>query len=510
LGALLAEGLNNVSVETTSDFSTAIRYARANPACFVLLDSELEDIELSAYEMAQGLRQVSAQVNLILVSRPGENINLHSLPLRGTLTKPISLPRLKKLLQPAAENESLAWLKDVGRAARHLTRLMMESSAQAALITRENALWAYAGQLSQEAAQELADSLQKQWGSTGNNDLLKFIRLETTGVQHMLYARRLAEGMALAMVLDAETPLSAIRAQTGQLIRSLEEVSPEATNQMSLQEAAALEEDDLPPISELLGEVPPPLPPKPAAFSRSAQPWEVSTAVETPRPARQEPITEPPPAAKLTPSVPAFSLESSPPIRRQESFSVPDLNVTRAQRVSQPENDPSLAETRAQTPKGDPQSVIETQPQSVTEVARRIVLEPASAAMYNLYYACLLIPCFQNHLLVGDLSDRLTEWVPKMCRGFGWRLEYLATRPDYLQWVVSVPPATAPGYIIRVLRQHTSERIFSEFPRFKSENISSDFWAPGYLIMGGQQPHPPQIVRDFIQHTRQRQGFLKE
>lgn len=496
-------------MESTSDFSTAIRYVQANPSCAVLLDSELNDIELSVYEIAKSLRQVSADINLILAQRPGEKLDLHSLPLRGTLTKPIALPKLKKLLQAAPESESLAWLKDVGRAARHLTRLMMESSAQAALITRENALWAYAGQLSQEAAQELAEALQKQWGRPDNNDLLKFIRLQSTGVQHMLYARRLAEGMALALVLDAETPLSVIRAQTGQLIRSLADVSPEATNQVSLQEAA-LEEEDLPPISELLGEVPPPLPPKPAAFSERPSAWSISTTLEEARPARQEPITAPPPAARQTPTVQAFSMESSPPIRRQESFSVPDLNQTRVQHSAKSQEDPSLAETQAQTPKGDPQSIIETRPQSVTEVAQRIVLEPASAAMYNLNYACLLIPRFQTHLLVGDLADRLGVWVPQICQAFGWRLEQIATRPDYLQWVVSVPPATAPGYIIRVLRQHTSERIFEEFPRFKTENVSNDFWAPGYLIMGGQQPHPAQIVRDFIQHTRQRQGFLKE
>jgi len=59
---------------------------------------------------------------------------------------------------------------------------------------------------------------------------------------------------------------------------------------------------------------------------------------------------------------------------------------------------------------------------------------------------------------------------------------------------------------MRIMRQQTSEKIFADFTRLKKENPSGDFWAPGYLIMGGTQPHPPQLVRDYIRQTRQRQG----
>jgi REP element-mobilizing transposase RayT len=91
---------------------------------------------------------------------------------------------------------------------------------------------------------------------------------------------------------------------------------------------------------------------------------------------------------------------------------------------------------------------------------------------------------------------------------FGWRLEQIAVHPDYLQWIVNVPPATSPAYLMRIMRHHTSEKIFAEFPRFKMENPSGDFWAPGYLIMGGTQSPPAQLIKEFIQQTRQRQGIF--
>jgi hypothetical protein len=60
---------------------------------------------------------------------------------------------------------------------------------------------------------------------------------------------------------------------------------------------------------------------------------------------------------------------------------------------------------------------------------------------------------------------------------------------------------------MRIVRQQTSEKIFAEFTRLKKENPSGDFWAPGYLIMGGAQPHPSQLVKDYIKQTRSRQGY---
>jgi REP element-mobilizing transposase RayT len=170
---------------------------------------------------------------------------------------------------------------------------------------------------------------------------------------------------------------------------------------------------------------------------------------------------------------------------------------------------------RPETPVRAPQpgELDETRPSSRVELAASnlslgpITLEPISAGAYQLSYACLLLPRFSSHFLTGDMADRLSEWIPIICVAFGWRLEHLAVRPEYLQWVVNVPPATSPGYVMRVLRQQLSDKIFSAFPRLKRDNPSGDFWAPGYLIMGGTQPHPPQLVKDYIRQIRQRQGI---
>jgi REP element-mobilizing transposase RayT len=404
-------------------------------------------------------------------------------------------------------DDDLPWLQDVTKAAQHLTRLTLESSAQAALITRKESLWAYAGQLSQNAAKELAVTVTRHWDGQKGSDLLRFVRLEATKAEHMLYATRLADEVVLALVFDAETPFSTIRMQAGQLVNRLstpgmtEPMEPlvEERNQPPASYDAHTEfveeEDDpdveVPNISDILKDVPPPMP------------------IPGMIPLEHEDVD----GTRLSQSFSDhYSRESSPAVR------VDDLlisNQNTAETVEHVVEDfdatlPSNSRKRRPvTPirRPMPGELDETRPHSITEVAGRVMMEPISPGLYNLTYACLLVPRFSSHYLTGDISDRVSEWVPQICIAFGWRLEYLAVRPEYVQWVVNVPPATSPGYLMRIMRQQTSEKIFTEFPRTKKENPSGDFWAPGYLIMGGTQPHPPQLVKDYIKQTRQRQGY---
>lgn len=466
-------------------------------------------------DIGKALRALKPEIRLVVFSREDNPPAMEEIHPWTLMPKPYYLPDVLNMLkddsapyyQPMKPNSrevhlsspALPWLQDVSKAAQHLTRLTLESSAQAALITRGDHLWAYAGQLSQGAAKELAVTVTRHWDGQKGSDLLRFVRLEATRAEHMLYATRIADEVVLALVFDAETPFSTIRTQAGQLAHSLS-ISPaeEAPPVVQPNPAVAsydakteFPEDEetaqMPSIADILSDVPPPEPPS-----------KRDSLVEQNR--------------FGTPSVRknSYNMESSPAIRMDDMLYDPDS----AQTVEHVVEDfdatlPSKSRRRPETPlrRPAPGELDETRPHSITEVAGRVMLDPVSPGLYNLTYACLLVPRFSTHYLTGDLSDRLSEWLPQLCIAFGWRLEYLAVRPEYIQWVVNVPPAISPGYLMRIMRQQTSERIFAEFARLRKENPSGDFWASGYLIMGGSQPHPPQLVKDYIKRTRTHQGY---
>jgi REP element-mobilizing transposase RayT len=514
----------------TDDFVEAIKITRQRRCRLALLDVDVDQGDASIIDIGYALRQINPEIHFILLESRRRDIPegfealkpLAALPagFDFSLLHAVLLPLFPQAatgrrgsirdLFPAEDpdpDDELPWLTDVNRAAQHLTRLTLESAAQAALITRRHELWAYAGQFPRAAAQELASSIQRHWNREEEIDLLSFVRLSATSAEHMLYATRLNSELILALVFDSETPFSTIRSQAGKLASSLSATPPDATGTGSRRHPSDLDElADLPPLSTLLVDVPPadPLPRRPKARAEKKQ---EKAQVE------KVPVDN---LSELFPG-PVFSLETptqpSSSVSPEPDYEIADGNLTVEVETEKTEKEAPSEFAQTRQAKADPpgdapiEQGRDARENAITQVGRRILLEPASPAVYNLDYACLLIPRFDNHYLTGELSDRLPEWMQQICVAFGWRLESIAVRPDYLQWVASVPPANSPSYLMRIIRQQTSDRIFVEFPRFHRENPSGDFWAAAYLIMGGSEPHPQKLIRDFIKQTRQRQGI---
>ncbi len=557
LGELIRQSLSDTGsfhVHMAKDKTDAILEVENGICTLALLDMELGESAL--LDIGRSLRSRNPDLDLVILADDDLPPAMDAIRPWVLLRKPFHLPDFvqlmravpvipdqllddfekdvkteyseekKSLPQENQEMPDVPWLHDVSKAAQHLTRLTLESSAQAALITREKELWAYAGQLSQNAANELARTVSRHWDGQKGNDLLRFVRLESTKAEHMLYATSMTTDVILALVFDAETPFSTIRNQANALAQSLavaktgpvapvERITSSDVEQVQAESEAddyddydeSSEDLEIPSIAEILNEIPPPIPPEQAEVP-------LMSAADADESVSRLDLDMDPSAAVTRPSTPLPkhhpSQESSPAVHlrdlalAEQQDSLADMHEELAATL------PSKSQRRQPaTPVRQPApgELDETRPHSITEVAGRIITESTSASMAQLNFACLLVPRFTAHYMTGDLADRLSEWMPNICIAFGWRLEFVAVRPEYLQWVTNVTPNTSPGHLMRIMRQQTSEKIFDEFPRLRRENPSGDFWAPGYLIMGGLQPHPPQLVKDYIKQTRARQGI---
>jgi REP element-mobilizing transposase RayT len=517
------------SIRRTMEDSNLYRVHVVNNKAAAIVRADEAGVPIAMIDMALGLdwvqdigkslRMIRPTISLVILCDENQTPPaLDALRPWVLIRKPFELSDFMDAVshhQAAAVGDELSipWLSDETKAAQHLTRITLESSAQAALITRKNDMWAYAGGLSQNAAKEVAQTVTRNWDGQKGSDLLRFIRLESTKAEHMLYATRLAPDVVLALVFDAETPFSTIRSQAGQLVMDLgnerpvepqkfsKPSQPAQTASVEFEETELTDDQGGIQISDIISNVPSP---NPEPAPKDGIVWPRKKEKADPNETR---VSMPLSNATVFNRNANPSPKSSTPVAKNQSqdfkmgadtqFRFDDVEVTA----------PARPKPRPETPVSKPAGNSDvTRESPTTEAGKKLVLEPASAGLYHLTYACLLVPRFSIHYLVGDLSEGINEWFPTTCIAFGWRLEFLAIRPEYLQWVVNVQPNTSPGYLMRVMRQQISEKIFTEFPIYKKENPSGDFWAPGYLIMGGSQPHPPQLVRDYIRQIRQRQG----
>jgi len=257
-GALIRQVLEDASTLEPELFSNpkhALDFARQEKPSLLVMDLGFGGLDLAAY--IQQLRSYSEGMRLILIpveENPADP-KLAQLGADAVLPSPFYLPDLVAAIESLfglsapkdvgkrvsygspppqikrdhpQEHAAPVWLQDVSLAAQYLTRLSLESASQAALITRGQKVWAYAGGLPQRAAEEVAATLAQHAESDADADLARFIHLEATKADYMLYATSLGGEYTLALVFDAQMPFSQMRAQVNQLANALASAPEEA------------------------------------------------------------------------------------------------------------------------------------------------------------------------------------------------------------------------------------------------------------------------------------------
>ena len=93
-----------------------------------------------------------------------------------------------------------------------------------------------------------------------------------------------------------------------------------------------------------------------------------------------------------------------------------------------------------------------------------------------------LVPRLKRHFLVKELPHELRRWIPEICEIYGWQLDALSVRPDYLKWTLRDFPESLVRKMLRIIRRETSQRIFDAFPNLRHGNPTEDFWSQSYLV----------------------------
>jgi len=430
-----------------------------------------------------------------------------------------------------------AWLENAAQSALILGRLVQDPSIQAALILRGKDLWAQAGELLEipapeetaperpgieQAATELARKVFQYWATDGGSDLTRYVRLASVPGEYILYATGLTGEMVLAILYNEETPFSQMRAQAARLAHTLLSSPLQDEKGSWIQEYPEGVQDENPALEAALAnlpplfdEVPPPTvstapasgeditaPPGPAAPSSAAQPTSSPQKAPDSAPASPDSTLA---ASVISQVAPAAAPPTPPSVIPQET---PPAQTPPMPAIDQPETISSPLPERVDMPSLGPVSrPADFMPGASSPASSW--MPAASPIISDLYLAVLLLPRMPKHHLTGDLAALLPQWIAQICVAYGWRLEALHVRPDYVEWVVSIPPSTSASQHLRLMRRQTSQYILGEFPTLARENPSGEFWASGYLVTSSSQLPAEGVIQAFINQVRHQQGVSK-
>jgi two-component system response regulator HydG len=346
------------------------------------------------------------------------------------------------------------WLEDVDRAAQYLTRLSLETSAVAALLTRGPDVWAYAGELTQAQVQALTGLIAEFWDSEeAGGAIARFISLPEAETDFMFYGTQVTGGIILSLVFSAETPFGMIRRQAQSLARTLSEIDPSEHVPQPVAEMD-VDEDELP------------------EFDFESQGFQLSQ----------------------DPSI-FFSDLDLPPPDPDKSAEAPIPSDWVPDRSERADHLAFLDEPAAD------RGLEETLPTPVTKAGG-----PLPASNVDLSFSMVLVPRFPEHRLTGRLAELLHRWAERLCLAWDWRADNIEINPAFVAITLTIPPEAAPASVVGQLRDDLSKRVLDEYADFAQDLPSGRFWARGFLLKAGARPMDEHI-HSFILQTRRAQGL---
>ena len=486
---------------------------------FALLDLELGDEKV--LEHGFSLRSRFPGIGLILMSKKDPSRELDELRPWKLLRKPFVLNELTSLFrdgeddlhaepeiinmnfQDAMENAIPVWLDDAVRVTQTLVSAISNLDVQEAILFSNEDILAQAGKMQPDAIEECSRLVGKFEKEKDAAEVIKPVHLKTTSTNHLMHSSVLAVGILLTLLYDADTPYKIMRTHTRYLTNILK--NPQLSN----------------PEVHILPEIP-----ETRKDNRNLPP--VLRDLDSSIPSNDTPKTyQPRPVQPYRRLLRNHSKPAFPKARANSTFHMDD---NFGENISMPSVDTPTEHTNGwDTPAAwadlmHPQPGNQDQqtsawasqtldltgsPVQVMGELPRYSLCSADPSLFNVYYSCLLIPRIKSQLLDGDLGNFLKEDFPKIFQAFGWRLEIFEIDRSYLQWLVRIPPTTAPARHINVVRMQSSQEILKTFASLNRNHLLRDFWAPGYLLGCGPRLLPTGDITEFIRMNR-RQHYPEE
>ncbi len=129
-----------------------------------------------------------------------------------------------------------------------VTQMMTELTADATVLTRDNRIVAFSGEMPLDKFRALRRIIGDDWAAESSQSRIRFIKLPETGLDYMLYSRSSVGDFTLSMVFGGGRQLRDIRRQGDRMLRALDSspVSDSAQTEAELTETPSESESKQP------------------------------------------------------------------------------------------------------------------------------------------------------------------------------------------------------------------------------------------------------------------------
>ena len=127
-----------------------------------------------------------------------------------------------------------------------------------------------------------------------------------------------------------------------------------------------------------------------------------------------------------------------------------------------------------------------------------------SHQVYEIGYHIIWCTKFRNKVLIDAVEIICRQILTETCVNYNWSLEEIEIMPDHIHIFVRCSPQVSPSEISKTLKSISAVKLFSEFPKLKSNKFwGTGLWSPSTYF--GTVGHiSEETVRNYIQTQKER------
>ena len=102
------------------------------------------------------------------------------------------------------------------------------------------------------------------------------------------------------------------------------------------------------------------------------------------------------------------------------------------------------------------------------------------SCVYNLSYHIIWCPKYRKKVLVGDVAEKLKEFIVSRSNDNGWTVRSLEVMPDHVHVFLSAKPTNSVAQILSVLKGGSAKALRDTFPHLK--RLLPSLWTRSYYV----------------------------
>jgi len=132
-----------------------------------------------------------------------------------------------------------------------------------------------------------------------------------------------------------------------------------------------------------------------------------------------------------------------------------------------------------------------------------MAIKRTSHEVYDTSYHLVWCPKYRKKIFEReDLRERAGQLIREISEDYGFEVIEMEISIEHVHILISFPPSTSIGDVVRIIKSKSVRGLFREFPVLKKKLWSGELWEDGYFARTVGDRMTRAVIEKYIHHHK--------